>query len=164
MRAVCLAAYSSPRGMELTKRTVFRQVGFRDFNIDPMLVLFYEAIRLGCWEGKPVTKEHDEIIWKAVKDLFHLFETGKIREDKEAVTILQIWRGKADPADDWATLAPVMEPDLRNPMAFAFGMRFVQLNHPEWGRPLIEETVQREKPDSYLYKLAKGELDKLPKK
>ncbi|HLW68539.1 MAG TPA: protein kinase [Gemmataceae bacterium] len=162
LQAICLEAYRSDRGREWAKRWAYRQGGFKALFGDAVHVFFYEAIRLGCWEGRPVPKELDEILNKGVDDLFRLFEEGKIREDNEAVAILRIWRAELDdPRADWTSIAATMEPDLRNPMAFAFGMRYVQMKKPYAGRPLLKEIMDREKPGTFLHKLAKEELEKI---
>jgi eukaryotic-like serine/threonine-protein kinase len=162
MRDVIVGTYRSERGRKFTRQMVYRQISLPDYIMLPMRLLMTEAMHVGAmptgW-----TPELEELAWRGGGELMAAYESERIN-DKHVALMLKIWRGRSDPSDDWQTLGQAFEPDLRVPGAFLFGCRFVVLEKPEVAAEFFKEVLERAPADSPYRRLAKAELDKLPKK
>jgi tetratricopeptide (TPR) repeat protein/tRNA A-37 threonylcarbamoyl transferase component Bud32 len=162
VRQVMLGNCAEPRGQEIARRMVFRQIDFRGFYIDPFRQSIAVAFRLGAINRK-LTEEEDAVLWTGVDKFFKAFDAGRLDADAFR-DLFQLWLGRAgeDPAETWARVASTLEPDLRTPGAYLLGMRYVFLKRPRDARPFLHEAASDKSPEFKLERrLAEEELRKL---
>jgi tetratricopeptide (TPR) repeat protein len=157
--SVLRETFRGPRGRECARKIVFREVTFAECVRLPMLLIAAEAIRQTGMGGQ-VTDEQDEIIWEVVEGAYSaLFETGSISKPQ----LLQLgftWKGFTNFVG-WAGVASRLDPQLRGPVAYVVGHRYLRMNRQDDALRFFR-TARDDAPDgSPLKILAQAELDRL---
>jgi len=157
--SVFRGAFRGPRGREYARKIVFRQMSFAECVRTPMLLIAAEAIRQTGMAGQ-VTDEQDAIIWAVVEDGYSaVFEKGTLSKAQ----LLQLgftWKGITNFVG-WAGVESGLDPQLRGPVAYVTGHRYLRLARPEGAR-MFFRTAKADAPDgSTLKALAQTELDRL---
>jgi len=156
--AILRGMWASPRGREWAKKVVFLEMHPVEFTRTPLRLIGYEKLRLDLCDGKP-TPEQDEILWQAVVRFGDLFFEGKLTKI-QMFPLALAWKGTSGSLG-WGTLAPLVPPEARGPLAYAMGLRFVKLNKPADARTLFRAAIADAPANSPLGRLATEELAKL---
>jgi len=157
--SVLRGAFRSSRGKEYARQIAFREVPFADCMRLPMLVIAFEAMRQ-TGMGTEVTDEQDAVVWELVEAGYSaLFETGAVSK-AQMFQLALTWKGITNFLG-WAGVAPALEPELRGPIAYILGHRYLRLNRPEDARTFFRSARDDAPDGSRLKALAQAELDRL---
>jgi hypothetical protein len=168
IKSVILRAYSSTRGKELARNIVFRRIPLREFFILPFEANIVADIRVDAIDGND-PPELESLIWRTVHRMIVSYNNKQLTDD-QVIKVLLLWLGLPfiDPADSWRQLATRLPSDLRGPLAYGFGRRYLKLGikgQHEQNQKLaaffFEEAKTKSPPDSAWRRLAETELDAL---
>lgn len=165
MRQTVGVGYRSAHGRDLTRRMAFRQIPFSDFYVQPMRLLFYHGIQTGALTGAvPGERAADSeaILWRDCQRLIDTYNEDKF-DEKLFEDILQVWRGKVDPADAWARAAGTFDRQLRIGTAYVLGRRMLELQQPEYAIPFFEEVLRTTEKEFEVHRRSASEALKKAK-
>lgn len=83
----------------------------------------------------------DVLIWNAVTDFDQQLRAGK-QSEIQLVCLFKSYLPGAMNFLGWGGIADRLTPSIRGPVAFAFGCRQVELNHPEDARTLFNQAIE----------------------
>ena len=80
--------------------------------------------------------------------------------DAQAYLGLNAWAG-ATGFTGWGGLSALLQgrPDLRGPLAYLYGERYLRLKRPADARPMFQAALGEARPDTPLYRLSRQALD-----
>jgi hypothetical protein len=153
--------WSSPRGREMARQITFLNLHPAELTRLPLRLIGYEKFRQDLLGGKP-SPEQDEILWQAVLRFSDLCFDAKLNK-VQVFSLALAWKGTSG-ALGWGSIAPVLPADVRGPLAYGLGLRYLKLNKPADARMLFRTAVADAPADSSLARLAAEELARLDKK
>ncbi len=156
--AVLLGAWQSPRGGELARKMAFLQLPPIEHYRNMLRVLGYEKLRQDVCDGKP-TAAQDEILWQAIVRFADLVFDNKLSK-AQMFPLFLAWKGTIGSLG-WGTVAPLLPPEARGPVAYSMGLRYLKLNKPGDARTLFRTAATDAPANSPLARLAGEELAKL---
>jgi len=159
--AVVRQTSQSPRG-----RAVARAIALRELPIDELIrktlvAYFVESIRQFVIKGD-FSPGQEAVFVKLGEDAVGAYFSGKVGQP-QLLQLALTWRGMANLAG-WAGVAPSLEPSLRGPLAYMFGLRFLQLKHKTEAISFFRAAMADAPKGSTLQQLARAELDRLTPK
>ncbi|MFO0876440.1 MAG: protein kinase [Gemmataceae bacterium] len=158
IRNIMVDTYTTPRGRDITRRMVFRQIGFRDFHLQPGYLSLYSGCRVGAFPASGPPAEEDKLVWEGVQEIVRHFEEGRL-DDKGMGRILQIWLGEVDPLREWKQFDADLDATMRQALALQFAYRYHQVGRDEVARAFLQEVVSKAAPGSAYHRLARGKLE-----
>jgi WD40 repeat protein len=161
LASVMRNTWRNPRGRDYARRVAFYDLPYLDvLGIEYALVIA-EGFRQGALAGPP-SAEQEELIWQASEGVYRAYNRGDF-SDAQSFLGLNAWTGVTG-FTGWSGLSTSLRrrPELRGPLAYLYGQRYLRLKLPADARTLFETALQDAKPDTPLHRLAKEALDKFP--
>jgi len=156
--AVFRAAWQSPRARDMARKMSFLQLHLSDHYRTPILVLAYEKLRQDLFDGKP-SAEVDEILWQTTDRFGNGFLEGKVSK-AQALQAAFAWKGTSG-VFGWASLSPTLAPEIRGPVAYTMGLRYLKLGKLPDAKKLFRTAVTDAPAGTPLARLASEEIAKL---
>jgi serine/threonine protein kinase/tetratricopeptide (TPR) repeat protein len=151
--------WRTPRGRKYAWKITFRELSLvRALSIQVLLSVA-EGIHQGAFPGK-LTRDHDDLIWQLVEDLYAAHTSGKLKE-ADLFPMLPTWTGTTT-LFGWSSVAKVMrsQPHIRGTLAYVYGHRYRRLNQPAQAIKFFRAALVDAPPRSKLARLAQAELDR----
>ncbi len=153
------AAWRSPRGRDYARRIAFRSLSFAETVRVPILLFWTELLHQGTMPG-PLTAEQDALLWQVSGDLFATYMAGKFATP-QVVSLGLTWKGTTNFLG-WGGLAPALAPNLRGPLAYVMGQRYLRILNKRNEAEMFFRIALKDAPaDSALRRLSQTELDRL---
>ena len=144
-------AWRSPRGRAAAQQIAFREVAMPELIRLPALVLGLEMTRQVCFGGS-LSDEEESVVWDLADRSYTAYSTGRIKTAQVVQAVMTL-KGNNNFLG-WQGLKPSLSPDLRAPMAYIFGARYLRTGRAVDARQLFE-TVKADAPeDTVLSRLA----------
>src|SRR5690606_540504 len=146
------------RGRDYAQRIAFRSLTFRENVHAPILLLAHEMFRAGAFPT-PLDAEQDAILWGVLSQGLDDFTRDKLGKSQ----LLQLgltWKGTTNFLG-WASVAPRLDPNLRAPLSYVMGHRFLVLKKPAEAEMFFRTAATDGKDDPVLKRLSELELTKL---
>jgi hypothetical protein len=144
-------------------RTVARQIAFRDQ--PPMELIrnsvattFVESTRQLVFDSMSSDRQ-EELVAELAMDGFEAVSAGTMTK----IQLLQLaftWKGFTSFVG-WGALAPTLAPKLRGPLAYVFGVRYLQFDRPTDARMFFQSAIQDAGDNETLHELAEEALAEL---
>jgi tetratricopeptide (TPR) repeat protein len=152
--------WQSPRGRDQARKIAFRETAFAEHMRSPLFLLGFEWMRQGAFAAE-LSADQDALLWKLAQDVFARYAAGKVSKT-QAVQLALTWKGVTGFLS-WDAVAPGLPAELRGPLAYVVGHRFLRLNKPKEAQTFFQTAVADAPPASPLARLARAELDRLRK-
>jgi hypothetical protein len=154
-------AWRHAPGPEYARRVALDDLSMMDSQGIQFALFIAEAFREGALAGPP-NKEQDALIWQVSEGVYRAYTRGEFH-NPQAWYGLMAWTGVAGFAG-WDSLSSSLagRPDLRGPLAYLFGQRFLRLKRPADARAMFQAALKDAKPDAPLYRLTRAALDQTP--
>jgi tetratricopeptide (TPR) repeat protein/predicted Ser/Thr protein kinase len=154
-------AFARPHG-----RVVARQIALRQLPPDDLIrssagAILVAAVDQMLANGR-LSPEQEALVVRLADDLYAAYYAGELTR-WHVLPLAFTWKGLSN-SMGWAGVAPSLEPALRGPLAYLFGLRFLRLNHPAAAEQLFQSAVNDAQPGSPLELVAQAELNLLGNK
>jgi len=154
--------WRSRRGHEYARRIAFRDISYGEMLSVQVVLGTFEGCRAGAFGPGELSAQEDALLWKLFNDISRAQRSGELAHE-QVVKLLTAWAGSTGPFG-WAGLAPKLTPEVRGPLAYVMGRRYLRLKKPG-DAAMYFRTAQKEAPrDSDLWRLAEKELGRLVRK
>jgi hypothetical protein len=152
--------WRNPRAHEYARRIVLDDLSLMDSEGIQFALFMAEAFREGALDGPP-SKEQEELIWQASEGVYRAYTRSEFL-DAQAYQGLSAWTGVTG-LFGWSDLSASLarQPDLRGPLAYLYGQRYLRLKKPADARKLFQTALGDAKPDSSLLRLSREALDQM---
>jgi tetratricopeptide (TPR) repeat protein len=158
LAATMIQGLQSERGRALCRRLAFRQLSFRE-SLDGMFqMLIHSFLAAGALPPNATAGQQAEVE-ELARRVGQAYATEKLNDFALAQLFLT-WKGTTGFLG-WGGLAPSLAPELRGPLAYVFGLRFLKLGRPADARTFFQSVLQDVPSGSRLAGLAKAELTRL---
>ena len=152
--------WKTPRGREVVRRSLFRESSLREAAVSPILLLEVGYLREGAMPA--MTAAEEEVLWKGLDGLFELYRAGKLPQAR----LLQLglaWKQGVTGFLGWGSVAPVLPPDVRGPIAYALAFHLEKLGQKDDARKLFLSVGKLAAKGSPLEGLARAQAERLGK-
>jgi len=153
--------WHTKRSRELARDLAFLSLEPKDHFASLMCVALYQEFRESLYADKPSADE-EEACWRTVHDGFNALNAGKIGK-AQALQLAFAWKGTSG-FFGWSGVAPELAPELRRPIAYLLGVRYLRLERPAEAAGMFRTAMADAPPDVLISRLARAELDRLGKK
>ena len=120
-------AWISPRGREWARKMAYLDLAPAEYFWTGPRLLVYEKFRQELADAKP-SPEQDEAFWQATVQTCEAFRLGELTRP-QLFELALAWKGTTNLLG-WSGLAPKLKPELRAPMAYVLGCRYLKLGKP----------------------------------
>ncbi len=149
-------AFARPHG-----RAVARQIALRQLPPDDLIRSSAGAVLVGAVDqlladGR-LLPEQEALVVRLADDLYTAYYAGKLSRP-HVLPLALTWKGLSNRMG-WAGVAPSLDPTVRGPFAYLFGLRFLRLNRPAVAEQFFQSAVNDAQPGSPLELLARAELN-----
>jgi hypothetical protein len=156
--AVLRGAWRNDRGRAYARRIAFHDLPYMDLHGIQFALFIAEGFRQGALIG-PASPDQEAVVWQASEGVYRAYTHGGFT-DAQAFFGLTAWTGVAG-FSGWASLSSSLgkRPDLRGPLAYLYGQRFLRLKKPADARKLFETALTDAPAGTPLSRLARAALD-----
>ncbi len=158
--SVMRQAFARPHG-----RAVARQIALRELPPDDLIRSAAGAVFVAAVDqmltNTRLSPEQESLMVRLADDLYAAYYSGKLSR-RDVLPLALTWKGLSNRMG-WAGVAPSLDPTLRGPLAYLFGLRFLHLNRPEDAAQFFQSAVTDAQPGSPLESLARAELNLIGK-
>ena len=151
--------WRTPRGRVFARKVAFRQVPFAEFVRVPAQLLVFEVLRLGAFGGK-LSGEQDALVWDLAGDAYAATVVEGTVKAPHLLALMTTWKGFTNVLG-WASVAPMMKPALRGPVAYVLGHRYLGLKRAQDAAAFFRTAVADAPAGSPVRRLAEEELERL---
>ncbi len=161
--SVLRAMWQSPRGRAFAEQVAFQNASLADTLKIPFLLAFFTLLRQQAMPAA-ITPDQETLVWKLTEDFVAALSQGRFNT-AQVFQFLQAYKGTTG-VFGWSGLAKTLEPNLRGPIAYVLGHRYLRFNPPRPNEAAnLFRTAQKDAPpNSSLLRLAQAELQRLEKK
>jgi WD40 repeat protein/tRNA A-37 threonylcarbamoyl transferase component Bud32 len=161
LASVMRNAWRNPRGRDYARRIAFHDLSYLDSYGIQFALFVAEAFRQGALSGPP-SAEQESLIWGVSESVYRAYTQGEFN-DAQGFLGLNAWTG-ATGFTGWGGLSASLQrrPDLRGPLAYLYGQRYLRLHKRDDARTLFQAALKDTHPDTPLYRLARQALDQTP--
>jgi eukaryotic-like serine/threonine-protein kinase len=156
--AVIREAWRTPRGRAIARQIAFRQVPMTELVRLPAIVVAAEATRQMCFGGG-FTADEEAVVWDLASRAFDAYAAGRLKTSHIIQCVMTL-KGNTNFLG-WQGLKPALTPDLRAPLAYVFGCRYLRLARPADGRAFFQTCLDDAPADSTLRRLAEARIQSL---
>lgn len=155
--------FGSAEGRLLARQYIFQEVPVSEISRRLVVHYFVEGGRAFVIPGQRST-DQETVLRGLAESMWDTFNTGKLGES-QYVKLGMTWKGSTD-IYGWKGVADDLQPhaELRAPLAYFYGLRYVQLKKPAEAEMFFRTALADAAPASPLQRLARSELDKLKAK
>jgi tetratricopeptide (TPR) repeat protein len=153
--------WRTPRGRAYARKIAFCELPYAEHMSAQVLLSVAETIHQGAFPGE-LSREHEELIWKLVQDLYAAYQTGRLKED-HFFQIVVTYTGTTNQWG-WDGVSRTLDPDIRGPLAYCFGHLYRRRNKPADSAKFFATARDDARATSTLRRLAQAELDRLKAK
>jgi hypothetical protein len=146
-----------PRGREVAYRVAMRNGPFRQWYVDPLLLVLCELVNQGALPGD-LTPDQDHLVWQTARQGYERFVAGSLTKT-QMLQLMATWKGLTNFLG-WGGVAASLDPQLRGPTAYILGHRYLRLSQPDQAQAFFRQALKDAPSDSPLKRLAKAELDR----
>ena len=157
--AVVRERWRGPHGREWAQKIAFRTVPIHEYVTVAVPLTVYEGFHQGAVTGQ-LSPEQDELLWKLAHDLFNAYATRGTVSEAQAFQAALAWKGTTSVLG-WGGLQGSLTPELRGPLAYVLGHRYLFLKKKPEAIELFRTALKDASADSPLRRLAQAELDRL---
>ena len=164
LQQLALSLYRSQRGEQHVARALKRQLTLREFHIEPLYLMIYQAVLISAFPEEDVPDEVHDLVHQQCAVLVESFDQRRI-DTTVMQQIVEIWRGKFT-GKEWSALSKSLDPQMAASVAFVFGRVYLyrfEEQRPKIARVLFEYAVQNEAALPLVVELSQAELAKLDK-
>jgi hypothetical protein len=154
-----LAAWSSPRAREWSRRAAYRQLSATDFVRTPFVLSGIGILRQQAFQAG-LSDAEEEVLWQLCQLGLDAFHEKKISKD-QVLLLVPIWKGYDLPGIGWDRVGPGLPAEMRHQAAYVLGARYQQLKLAT-GKKFFQQVVDGCQ-DAPLKELAQTRLDSLAK-
>jgi hypothetical protein len=161
LASVMRNSWRNPRGREYARRIAFQDLPYMD-NYGIQFALFVaEAFRQGAL-SEPASSEQEALIWEVSESVYRAYTRGEFT-DPQALLGLFAWLGTTG-FPGWGGLSASLQkrPQLRGPLAYLYGQRYLRLKKAADARMLFQTALKDARPGTALYRLAQRALEQAP--
>jgi hypothetical protein len=160
LASVTRNSWRDRRGLEYARRIAFGDLPCMDSYGIEFALFIAEAFREGALSG-PANGEQDALIWEASESVYRAYTRGEFT-DAQALLGLRAWGGNTGFLG-WGGLSASLQgrPQLRGPLAYVYGQRFLQLKKTADARILFQTALKDAKPGTGLHRLAQSALEQV---
>jgi hypothetical protein len=115
-----------------------------------------EWFRDGAYGGN-LSAEQQELMRQMFQRGWAAFKAGTLKET-QLFNLGMSWKGTTNFLG-WASVKDALKPELRGPIAYLLGNRFLKLKRPEDAKEFFRIALQDAPNDSLLQRLARTALD-----
>jgi WD40 repeat protein len=150
--------WRSPRGHDYARRIALDDLPAMDSQGIQFALFIAEAFREGSLDGPP-SADQEALIWQVSDGVYRSYTHGEFL-DPQAYLGLRAWTGVTG-LTGWGGLSASLarRPDLRGPLAYLYGLRYLRLKRQADARALFQTALKDAKPDTPLYRLTREALD-----
>jgi hypothetical protein len=161
LASVMRQTWRNPRGRDYARRVAFRDLSVMDSYGIQFALFVAEAFRQGAMAGRP-SAEQDALIWGASEGVYRSYTQNEF-SDAQAFLGLTAWTGTTGFLG-WGGLSASLQsrPDLRGPLAYLYGQRYLRLGKKPDARALFQAALRDARPNTPLHRLAQEELNRKP--
>ncbi|HVX16230.1 MAG TPA: protein kinase [Pirellulales bacterium] len=156
--AVVREAWRTPRGRAAAQQIAFHEVAMPEVIRLPALVFGLELTRQICFGGD-FSSDEEAAVWDLAERSYAAYTTGRVKAGQVLQAVMTL-KGNNNFLG-WQALKPSLDADLRGPMAFIFGCRYLRLGRPADARQFFETARDDAPAESILKRLASDRLDSL---
>ncbi len=147
------------RGGALARQIAFREISFVECNSFPACLGALEYVRQqGTADGK-LSPEQEEVLWSLFYRLWQDYLAENI-QTAQVASLGMTWKGYTNFLG-WGGAAPSFKPDMRAPLAYLFGLRYLKLKQPQQAAEFFREAQRLAGGDAALRTLCQASLDAL---
>ncbi len=150
--------WRTPRGHALARRIAFEGVFACDGVRGAICLAAFELLHQRALPGE-LSAEQEELLWTLSQQLLAAFAGGSLGTT-EIVQLGLTWKGTTNFLG-WGGVKGALAPQLRDPLAYVLGHRYLGLNQPQQAADFFRAAAAGGAPDSPLRRLAEAELEKL---
>lgn len=155
--AILRDMWRSQRGRDSARAIAILSLPYADYLQRPLFLMEAELIRQKAMSGT-TTQEQDDLIWKLIVDGNAAHARDKLAAP-QLLALLLTWKGTTG-ITGWASLKGSLEPELRGPLAYVLGHRYLRLNKPTEAEDFFRTALKDAPAKSLLQRLAQAELDR----
>jgi hypothetical protein len=146
------------KGREAVRHFAYRDRPYAEILATPGLLIVTEVFHQQALPG-PLSPEQGEILWDVTGKLHAAYTSDKLSQ-AQLFQLALAWKGTRNFLG-WGGLAPTLTPEVRGPLAYAMGHRYLRLNRPTDAPDFFRTALNDAPPSSPLRRLAQAELDRL---
>jgi WD40 repeat protein len=120
--------WRTPRGKECARRIAFQEVSFQETLRLTAVLFSTEWAKQGALPDK-VSPAQEELLWKTFEEVQAAYEKGQLPTN-QLLPLALTWKG-INGTFGWAGVEGRLVPELRGPLAYVFGHRYLRLNRPD---------------------------------
>jgi predicted Ser/Thr protein kinase len=151
-------AWKTKRGKQAARRIVFQDGPFEEYLRLAPTVLIMELLFRDAFAGT-MSPDQDALVWKLSEDSVKAVMNGTVKEG-QVVLLGAAWKGVTG-VFGWAGVRGSLAPELRGPIAYVLGHRYLFRKNPADAKKFFEQARSEAAKDSPLQRLSQSELDKL---
>jgi hypothetical protein len=161
LASVMRNTWRNSRGREYARRIAFQELSFMDSYGIQFALFIAEAFRQGALSG-PASDEQDALIWEVSESVYRAYTRGEFT-DAQALLGLFAWLGTTG-FPGWGGLSASLQgrPQLRGPLAYLYGQRYLRLKKTADARMLFQTALKDARAGTGLYRLAGRALEQAP--
>lgn len=149
-------AYARPHGHAVARQIALRQLPLSDLIRNSIGAVLVATVDQLLADGR-LLPEQEALVEKLADDLHAAYYAGKL-SGWQSLQLVFTWKGLSNTIG-WAGVAPSLDPSLRGPLAYLFGLRFLRLNRPAEAELFFKSALNDTQPGSPLETLAQTGLN-----
>ncbi len=130
-------------GREAARKLAFREYDFANHGLTPVRLLFCEAVRGGAFAGA-LTETQETIVLQTFDRGWQAYTTRSGGFGKKEIAFLgSAWQGNSG-FFGWGSVEKQLKPDIRGPLAYILGHRYLRFAEKESENPQKAESLRKD--------------------